>query len=428
MPTFNNLENLASVRTKINNAISAIDDIPPKLKNLAYVDFTTKVDGLPPSNTDTGQTSSYIFTNTGRKPAISNGRLVIDPRPASGGLADYYQVDIQNSAVRLGMEWTQPSGSDSGDAAAVLFAWAAIYGGGTVPKSWCHIVIIPGTGATGTAQWWVGDGTVGGLINVKSQSFVNPPADGSFRWRVDAVLDLPSGQAFARLPDGSIMSLTDAEIAAFCVLISKTPFTFANIGSCPIIGCEHFTVANASIAKFAEFTALWAESFETAEQPWTSKASTLLDDLRTSAYLASLIPPLPVGKTHSPTTQLSITATTSAANVDATNAIVSCRAGPSGIINYSITGYYEYSAADRVFWRLVLNGGIGVTPPRVVSVGTTSDTVPAVYMESVTGLVPGTLYSATLQHFSVTGGRATLKAGGTFGAMTPALTFLAVPA
>lgn len=392
----------------------------------AYIDFTDKTNGDPPAALDSGQSVDYIFDTTGRKPVISSGRLVVDTPPVSGGLADYYQATLDGPARRVGIEWTQPSGADNGYGAAVLIAWASIYTGtGNVPKSWCHITFQPGTGATGTAQWFVCNGT-GNLISVKSQTFVNPAADGATRWRAEAVLDLPAGKGYCRLPDGSIMTLTNAEIAAFCTAITIPVFTFADVADCPVICAEHFAASNADTAKFCGFTALWGETDTSNAKPWLFKGLTALDTMQSDRYLLDKIPPSSNAKTYAPSTMFTAATTTGTTNVDATNAVLSCRAGAEGKITFVITAYYEWTGTDTVYWRLI--GAGPATALRAAGLGVSGDKKTLTVTEAVTGLTPGTLYTATLQHSSINGALATLKAGGSGGAMVPPLSIAAFPA
>lgn len=411
------------------------DDAAPvsasKVNQVAYIDFTAKADGLPPSALDTGQAVDYTFDTTGRRTQIASGRLEIYDRAAagSGGLADYYQSDLGGGAVRrVGMEWTQPAGSDDGYGATALIAFASIYTGtGNVPKSWCHIVFVPGTSATGSAKWFVCDGA-GHLLNVKTQTFTNPAADGVTRWRSDAVLDFSAGMAYARLPDGSVMTLSNAEIAAFCTAAAVTPFTFSDIGSCPVICCEHFCASHADTATFGGFTALWGETEDTIAKPWSFKGSTPIDILKAEKRLFDNTPPVAKGTLYAPTTALSAATTTSTTNVDATNAVITCTAGPSGIIIYEVAAYYEWTGTDRVFWRLILNNSAPATSLRVADLGVSGEKKVSRMTIPVSGLTPGLSYTATLQHSAVSGALATLKAGGSGGSMVPPLTITALPA
>jgi len=147
----------------------------------AYVDFTTKTNGAPPSFLDTGQVADYTFNATGRTPIINSGRLIVNNQAGagSGGLADYYQSQQSGPVGRVVCSWTMPAGSDDGNGNTTYAAWDGIYeGGGTnVPKSWLHMSVIPGTGATGQAKWFVCNG-IGNLFVVKTQNFTNPAADG----------------------------------------------------------------------------------------------------------------------------------------------------------------------------------------------------------------------------------------------------------
>lgn len=393
---------------------------------LAYIDFTTKANGTPPNQLDTGQVVDFLYDPTSRVPVMSGGRLVVDTPPVSGGLADYYQVNLNDPVHRVGMEWTQPSGADNGFGSVVLVAWASIFAGGTVPKTWCHIVFVPGTGSTGSAKWFVGDGA-GNLLNVKSQSFVNPAANGVTRWRADAVLDLPAGKAYARLPDGSIMTLTNAEIAAFCTSVAVTPFTFADIGDCPVICAEHFAQSNANTAKFGGFTALWGETEESNAKPWKFKGAALVDHLKTADFLFGKTPVSVVAKSHAPSTQLSVATTTSSANVNSPNGVITFVAPSSGSTVIEVDSYYEFTGADTVFQRLIISGGITAPPARAAVLGVNGDKKSTRLVEVINGLTPGVSYTATLQHFAITGGLATLLAGGSGGGTRPPLAMKATP-
>lgn len=464
----------------------------------AYIDFTTKANGLPPSVLDTGQAVTYTVAS--RRTQIASGRLIPYNLPGSGGWADYYQADLGSAVRRVGAEWTQPanasftasisgttmtvtavasgtlavgqtvngpvsanttitalgtgsggtgtytvsvsqtvsavsmtSAADDGNGNATIAAWGNIYtaAGTVVPRTWCHMSIVPGTGATGTAKWFVSDGTgalADRLINIKSQTYTNPPADGNTRWRFDAILDLDAGMAYARLPDGSVMSLSNAEIAQFYTAIGQAPMTFANCAASNVILCEHFCITGANTAKFGGFTSLWGETAGSNPKAWQAKYATMLDGLRTLVSIQNKIPPTDGSQLYAPTTPLSVATTSSTANIDATNAIVSAVAGPTGRIIYDLAAYYEWTGTDTVFWRLVLNGGIGATPLRVADVGVNGQKRTARVVMPISGLTPGVTYSATWQHSAVTGGLATLKAGGAGGTMVPPLTMIATPA
>jgi hypothetical protein len=475
------------------------------VNQIAYVDFTTKSDGLPPSVLDTGQTVSYTTTSNGRRTQIVSGRLVpYNVASSTSGWADYYQATLSANARRVGVEWTQPAtvvfagytsgttltvtsvtsgtlavgqtvsgptsaattitalgtgtggtgtytisksqtiGSvsapvpmtasiDDGTANVTMAAWGGVYqpSGVNVPQSWCHLVMIPGTGATGQALWYTiaGDGAAR-FLNVKTQSFTNPPADGSTRWKADAILDLDAGMAYARLPDGSVMSLSNAEIAAAYTTAGVAPLTFADVSNTPVIVCEHYVNPpnNPNTSLFGGITALWGETTSSNPTTWRAKYATLLDGLRTSAYQSSKISPSAGSQLYAPTTVASYATTNAAAYVDTTNAAVAGVAGPTGKLIFDIAAYYEWTGTDTLFWRLFLNGGYGTTPLRVADVGVSGQKRVARCTMPISGLTPGVTYTAYLQHSCITGGLATLKAGGSGTGMLPPLTLIATPA
>ena len=464
----------------------------------AFIDFTTKVDGLPPSVLDTGQAVTYTVVS--RRAQILSGRLVPYNPVGPGVWADYFQSNIGGNSPHVGCEWTQPAtvtftasfattimtvtgspvgtlavgqyvygpgvasgttiaslgtgtggagtynlsktqptipavactaSSDDGTGAVTFGAWGGIYtaAGTNVPQSWLHMTVIPGTGATGQAQWAVcaGDGNAR-FRTVKIQTFANPPADGVTRWRMEAVLDLNNGTAYCRLPDGSVMTLTNAEIASFYSAVSQVPLAFAECSATPVIFWEHYTNTHVSTTKYGGGCTLWGETTASNLKPLNAKSGTLLDELRTAVYFRGLIPSLVGSVLYAPTVAFAAATTSSTANIDATNAVVSAVAGPSGTIIYDLAAYYDCTGTDTIFWRLVLNGGIGSTPLRVADLVVAGQKRVARCAMPISGLTPGQTYQATWQHAGVTGGLATMRAGGTGGAMVPPLTMIATPA
>lgn len=393
----------------------------------AYIDFTTKADGTPPSVLDTGQPVYFHQNATGREPQILSGRLVVKNPPASGGLADYYQANIAAPLVRIGAEWTQPTGADDGNGNITIAAWDSEYQanlGLNVPRSWCHLSIVPTTDGTGRAIWFVCNGT-GNLFSIKEQAFTNPAADGKTRWQCEAYLDVNGGKGYAWLPDGSVMTVTDANIATACTALGIATLTFADLES-KFLMCEHFATTGANTAKFGGFTAMWGEANSTLATSYKSQAPTAFDVTRRSAALSDRISAPPVAQSYAPTTAMSVATTNAAANVDATNAKVDFTAGATGRAVVDVSAYYEWSATDVVYWKLV---GTGIsTPTRAADVGLSGQKRVARQMIVITGLVPGQPYSAALQHWSVTAGSATAKAGGSGAGMLPPLTITALPA
>jgi hypothetical protein len=358
---------------------------------------------------------------------IKAGTTIASLGTGTGG-AGTYNLSVTQATIP---STSFTASSDDGNGAVTWGAWGNVYtGGGTnVPMSWLHMTIVPGTGATGSALWFTiaGDGNAR-FLNVKTQTFTNPPADGVTRWRMEAVLDADAGIAYCRLPDGSVMTLSDAEIAAFYSAVSQTPVTLAQVSATPVIFCEHYCNTGANTAKFAGFTALWGETAASDLEPLNAKSGTLLDELRTVVYLRGLVPPLVGSRLHAPTTAFAAATTTSTANIDATNAVVSAVAGPSGTIIYDLAAYYDCTGTDTIYWRLVLNNGFGATPLRVADLVVSGQKRVARCTMPISGLTVGLTYTATWQHSAVTGGLATLRAGGTGGAMVPPFTMTATPA
>jgi hypothetical protein len=403
------------------------DAVGEAVSQVAFVDFTAMDDGDPAAALDSGQSVDFVFNAGGRKPVVSAGRLVVNNQAGagSGGLADYYQSDLGSAVTRVGVEFTMPVGSDDGNGNATYAAWDGIYeGGGTnVPRSWVHMSIVPGTGATGTAKWFVCNG-IGNLFVVKQQTFTNPAADGVTRWRCESLLDANNGVAYSILPDGSVMSLTDAEIASMCATLSISAFTFADCES-SVIMCEHYCSTGASAAKFAGFTSLFGET--EALEPEVHKFKTLTPKLLATvlARLKSSIPASPSSAIYAPTTALTVASTTSAANVDGTNAKIITTAGPTGRVIYHVSAYYEWSTTDVLFWRLA---GTVNTTTRAADVGVSGQKRLVTQTIEISGRTPGESLTESLQHWSASNGSATCKAGGSGGGMLPPITILAIPA
>jgi len=328
------------------------------LAQSAHISFEDKPDGNPPSQIDSGQSASFIFPTTGRKPVVVDGLLGVEDQAGAGddGLADYYQVQLSGNAHRVGIEWVQPSGADSGTGNMVYAAWGGIYAGGgsNVPASWVHIVVIPGTGTTGSAVFWVCNGT-GNLIQVKSQSFVNPAADGATVWKCESVLDADNGMAYSILPDGTVMTVSNAEIATACTTASITAFTFADLADdCDVIVCEHYANTGASTSKFGLVKSLYGDIESAIPKTRQSQTFNALDSARQLAALRRNTPPVAVANAYAPGTLLTAATTTSAAAVDATGGRVTAVAGPSGKIIFHVAAYYEWSATDTLFMRLLV--------------------------------------------------------------------------
>jgi hypothetical protein len=400
---------------------------------VAYVDFTSKPDGFPPGVLDTGQAADFTFNAGGRRAAISAGRLVVYNRASAGtgGLADYYQSDLSAPIVRIGCQWTQPSGSDDGNGNVTYAAWNGIYeGGGTVvPRSWVHMSIIPGTGAIGNAIWFIVRGVAGSqnILGIKQQTFTNPPADGLATWSSEAALDVEAGLGYASLPDGTQMTLSNAEIAAFCtaVGIASAP-TFADL-SATVAMCEHYCAAGADTAKFAGIKTLYAETLTSAARTFQSKSPTPREVFRRINAVRNLLPPAtPSPVIYAPVATYSAATTTAMTNVDGTNAKLTASAGPTGKIIWRVSAYYEWTGTDTLFWRLA--GSAGSTPVRAADVGVAGQKRVVQTTIETAGLIPFQSYTQSLQHSAVAGGLATLKAGGNGATMLPPITISATPA
>jgi hypothetical protein len=394
---------------------------------LAHIDFTDKPDGLPPARLDTGQPVDFTFNASGRRAAISNGRLVVNNQAGagSGSLADYYQSDLGIPIRRVGCEWTQPVGANDGNGNSTYAAWASYYegAGSNVPASWVHMSIVPGSGTSGTAKFFVCNG-VGNMFVVKQQTFVNPPADGVTRWVCESVLDLDAGVVYSWLPDGSIMSATNADIAFMCGVLSIPVFTFADVANVSVIMCEHYADTGASAATYGGFTGMWGETVDSLPPRRKDQGRTLIDAARTALSLRTSIPVPAASVVYAPTTQFSTTTTTGATNIESSNSRVTQVAGPGGKIIFQASAYYEWAANDTLFWRMAAGN---TSAARAAFVGVTGQKGLVTQQIEISGLNPGQSYTYTLQHWTAIAGSAICKAGGSGGGTLPPLTLLALP-
>lgn len=409
--------------TRAMTPAAAAAAIGANVNTTAYVDFTTKADGAAPTVMDTGQSVHTGFA-TGRAPVISGGRLVADPLLGTSGSADYFQADVGASIYRLNTEFTLASGSNDGTGTVTMGAWSATYLGtapqATVPQARCHFGVVPGTGATGSWSYSVFAGGGAAIVSVKSGSFVNPAQDGVTPWVLDASFDLDTGIAYCYLPDGQLVTVSDAEISAAMTAASQTPIALRDLaGTVGFI--EHFAVSGSG-GKFPQFKSFAVDTVQPKKSRSWFSARAIGKILTT---LKNNVSPAITRTKYSPTTLATIAASTTNTSVDTTNVKVTAAFGPTGCVLIEVDCYYEFTrGADTVYGRLVTG-----TPPsalETMTVGASGQKLPIHHTFEITGGTPGVVRTWTYAHSSLAG-NPDLKYGGSGSGLVPPIVLKATP-
>jgi hypothetical protein len=248
----------------------------PVFRRYATIDFTTKRDGDPPAELDTGQPVDFLQSGAGRKPQIVGGELVHSTLPSpedAGNFANYYQAKLDGDARSFGARWTV-DGSDGSSTAgiAVIAAWADVFQASVtqVPKSPGHITFNTVTGAW---AWWVGDGgpepgRPSNLRSVKSGRFTLPASDGKAVWEAAVSLDPDNGVGYLFLPGNDattgtrLVTLTDAEIATALTAVGLPAMTIRELSDgSDVVMVQHFAKGGVTdTARYPRFLSMWSES------------------------------------------------------------------------------------------------------------------------------------------------------------------------
>lgn len=399
------------------SALSAsITDATNLATRISYAD---KANGTAPVVADTGELIDNVFNATGRALVVNGGRLIHGTLPASGGYAAYAQIALTGTvkAKLIKQTFVQPSASAT-PTFVCLIAWGGIYeGGGTnVPSSRCHLVINP---TAGTYEYGVFRGDGSALVVPKSGTYT-PTAYGK-EATVWALFDEDAGDTYLYLPDGSVVTVTAAQISAAFTAQSQTPVALRDLGGAVVTG-ELFATTGAETGTFAEICSIeGSQVLPVASRDTVSPQ----DFVRAIRSARAAIPPAASNVVLAPTTAVSAVTAAGAANVD-TNAKVTATAGASGKVVIVVTAYYEWTASAELFWRVA---GTSSSTSRVAMLGTTGDKRIVSQSIEVSGLTAGQTGTWTLQHFATTNvGGVTCKAGGTgTGTTYPPITMVAVP-
>lgn len=380
----------------------------------AYIDFTNKADGDPPSTLDTGQAVDFVYGSSNWKPQIASGKLVAGALPVSGTYADYYQAQLDGACRAFGSRWTVNSADGSTQGVVCIAAWAGIYQttGTIVPRHAAHVTFSTTTGAW---QYWVSDGLDSAhFVMVKSGTFTAPASNGSAIWECAVYVDPDNGIAHVYLPGNDsvtgnrFVSVTNAEIATAQTAASAPVRTLAYlVDGTSVVMVEHFASATPSTAIMPRFLNMWGQVLRP-----TRDAAALMRQ-------RAIAPKTKSYKIHAPTTQLSVATTASTAIVDASNVFIEQYAGPTGVVLIDVSAWYEFTTGDTLFWRLRDTITAATTPSLAAWVGTTGQNALVSRVMAFTGLTPGQRIVANLQHWSLVAATATLKAGGSSGHRPP---------
>lgn len=310
----------------------------------AYIDFTSKADGAPPSTMDTGQTATFTQTNyPSFIPQVVNGKLTKGTLPGSEPLtnfATYYQAQLNADITAIGTKYTVDDGDGSSISGIMcIAAWATVFQSGAtpIPQAVCHVNIDVFSGAW---YWYVSDG--GGSANlrvVKSGNFTKPASDGSTVWETALYFDPEKGVGYIYLPgiDSTTgrryVALTDAEIATGLAIYGLPGVTFAQlISGSTVAMVEHFAPQGSVLnARYPSFISMWASVSRSPKER--------LEKLRSVAS----VHPSPVIADWATSTHQVKTVSSSATNLytDTGNTVpmtIVATAGATGRIDFTVTG------------------------------------------------------------------------------------------
>lgn len=305
----------------------------------AYIDFTNKADGDPPSVLDTGQAVDFVYGSSNWKPRIVDGKLLAQATLPGSNYADYYQATLDEDCHAFGTRFTVDTADGSTQGIMCIAVWAGVYQtqGTVVPHSPAHITIDTTTGGW---QWWVnGPGATyptSYLKAAKTGTFTPPASDGDAVWETAGFIDADNGIAYLYLPGpdvatGSrIVTVTDAEIAASMTAQSVPVTTLAAcLDGANVVMVEHQANATANTALLPRFLDMWGETRR------------LSRDRGRALRVRATVAPAASAVQYAPTTQQAKTIGTSTTIVytDTGNTVaatVTATAGPTGRINFRI--------------------------------------------------------------------------------------------
>ena len=238
----------------------------------AYIDFTTKQNGDPPSVLDSGQSVDFVQDawTPPRMPRVASGALVHGDLPETGAFANYYQAQLDRDCRSFGTRWTVDIRDGMTPGVMCIAAWAGIYESGTgmaVPRTPGHIVVDTVTGAW---QWWVSDGQGSGAEHLKviKAGVCTPPAsDGIDIWEIAVTLDPDHGVGRLLLPGSDKatgsrqITINDAEIETVLREINLPSATIAStLDGANVVMVEHFASRDPDSARYPRFLSMWANT------------------------------------------------------------------------------------------------------------------------------------------------------------------------
>lgn len=384
-----------AVATQVNTNTTDIASLPSPAAWAAadaFIDFTTKSNGDPPTRLDTGQAVDFTWGPSNWKPQISSGKLITGTLPGSGNYADYYQAQLDGDCRAFGARWTVNSADGSTQGVSTLAAWAGIYqtSGTIVPRHAAHVTYSTTTGAW---NWYVSDGLDNAnFIAVKSGTFTAPASDGSAVWDAAVYLDPDNGVGYGYLPGNDattgtrFITVTNAEIAAAQTAATVPVRTLAYlIAGTSVVQCEHQASTAANTAIYPRFLNMWGEVLrfprDRARAIWQEATKAPPATLTGSSGTAKAL-------TVAPTINQSGTAGYSALSVEVTETAtgsgnkrpVDVKVGGSSIFNVDNTGrayiaFFDLGAGDCTFdrvaaGRVVIEGREILTSRRVINTQT----------------------------------------------------------
>lgn len=293
----------------------------------------------------------------------------------AGAAAGYASVVLENDVKRIGAEFTFGPYTTSGGSVVLAVPISPV--NFSIPDMACHLRIGP--------TIWQYDYFEGGVLTNIAGGTFSPPltADNTTIYSAEVILD--GDTATIRLPDGSLIQVTDSHIAS-------------NVS--PNVFWEVYAFQAVSDSK-GKFTNIWAESIPSTYGHSASVVDVLPQIVR------SVSDSRPAAITYSPLVNSDVVVPTVITAIDPTNLALTFTV-PAGCTSMLIemVGTLSMSTFGFVVWGYYEAGGI--SREQLVTYNEQRSGV-VVFANVETGLVPGSTHTIVWRHFSTVGGIAIFK-------------------
>ena len=384
-----------TLRQALLDTRESVQELALAALTAARSDAADMPDGPPAAMTETGQ----AMTAFGNSPlVVSGGEISHTWNGSTSSSAGYMQTRPRpgSTCVRVGaIVRAAPGSVSSFDLVLPSTAWAD----GNLTAAGVHYVVET-NGAWQMAFW------DGAAVHLYGSGTIDPWDDDTER-RVEVYADVATSTVSVQHPDGSVSSFTDSRIAAnlseYCVW-------------------ELFALSGAAEVSPPKILRFWADTAEGDSRGLVGQ----LDMARAIAPVLDAATGIAADTfiLHAPTTQLTSTTTTAAAGVGTGTLFAVITPGNSGKVLVEVSAYYEFAAADTLFWRATVGGTN--SPVIAAHIGDVGEKKLVRQVMLVSGLTPGSPLTVAFSHWTISNGSATLKAGGSGGSMTPPVFLRAV--